>query len=95
MPYNLFFHEKSFAHRQDRNMYSWIAQKLQDGLTLAFLLWRSDIKTSFEFLSANYTGHFTCFLVKAQNEFFAFFVTRILSRAKKWFPGGLGTVPDL
>ena len=39
--------------------YSWIGHRLQAGLTLAFLLWPSDFKskTSFGFLSPNYTQH--------------------------------------
>ena len=44
-----------------RERYSWIACHLQVGRTLAFLLPRSDFKfkTSFGFLSSNYTGKST------------------------------------
>ena len=40
-------------------LYSWIDHQLQTGLTLAFLLRLSDVKTetSFGFLGPNYTGH--------------------------------------
>ena len=40
-------------------IYSWIGHRLQTGLTLAFLLWLFDFKTktSFGFLSPNYTGY--------------------------------------
>ena len=47
------------------NSYSWNACQLEVGTTLACLLLRFDFKfeTSFEFLSSNYTGYVTCFLL--------------------------------
>ena len=40
------------------SLYNWIHHQLQTGLTLAVLLWLSNFKTktSFGFLSPNYTG---------------------------------------
>ena len=42
-----------------KKWYSSIGHRLQTGLMLVFLLWRSDFKskTIFGFLSPNYTGH--------------------------------------
>ena len=57
---------KDVKQQNTSPLYSWIGHRLQTGLTLAFLLWLSDFKTktSFGFLSPNYTGHVFWFFSK-------------------------------
>ena len=62
-------------------------------ITLAFLLPRTDFKskTSFGFLSPNYTGQSTSFFVKLQNGLFTFLLA-FLSSGFSGFQGVLGAV---
>ena len=58
-------HVISFLLTKPGRAYSWIARQLQVGRTLAFLLARSNFKseTSFGFLSPDYTGQPTWFVM--------------------------------
>ena len=57
----IYLNEYHLAKKNLATQYSWITCQLEVGITLAFLLSRSNFKSeaSFGFLSPNYTGHVT------------------------------------